>query len=200
MVERAGGGRKNRRLCSLKTCTCRQCGAEFNAVMARARFCSKQCSGKFYFYSRSYSYRCRSCGSEFHSKQAVASYCSAACQQPIVSKKLQKHYAENCHPSKKWSSRADAYRFYDFKRRAVTGASDAEIFSAEEIFERDGWLCQICDEEIDRELVFPNPGTASLDHKIPISLGGRHTRANVQCSHLGCNSRKSNKLLCEIAA
>jgi len=36
---------------------------------------------------------------------------------------------------------------------------------------------------------------ASLDHRIPISRGGEHSRANAQTSHLGCNVRKGARLM-----
>ena len=32
------------------------------------------------------------------------------------------------------------------------------------------------------------PLCASLDHVVPLSLGGGHTRDNVQCAHWLCNS------------
>ncbi|WP_369529681.1 HNH endonuclease [Bradyrhizobium elkanii] len=62
-------------------------------------------------------------------------------------------------------------------------------------------MCQICGDEIDRDLVFPHPRSVSLDHIIPISRGGVHRRDNTQCAHLGCNSSKGNKLRAtEVAA
>ena len=41
-----------------------------------------------------------------------------------------------------------------------------------EIGERDGWICGICDEPIDKTLRFPNQQSPSLDHIKPLSLGG----------------------------
>lgn len=34
--------------------------------------------------------------------------------------------------------------------------------------------------------------SASLDHILPLSLGGAHSMANVQLAHLSCNHTKSN--------
>lgn len=62
------------------------------------------------------------------------------------------------------------------------------------VFERDAWTCGICGSAVDRSLTFPAPGSASLDHVVPISRGGTHTRDNVQCSHLSCNVRKGDKV------
>lgn len=61
-----------------------------------------------------------------------------------------------------------------------------------EIFERDGWKCQLCGRRIDRKAVFPDYLSAVLDHIVPISKGGLHTRQNVQCAHFICNSRRSD--------
>jgi 5-methylcytosine-specific restriction endonuclease McrA len=33
----------------------------------------------------------------------------------------------------------------------------------------------------------------SLDHIVPVSLGGTHTWANVQLAHLRCNVSKGNR-------
>lgn len=35
--------------------------------------------------------------------------------------------------------------------------------------------------------------SASLDHVVPLSLGGAHTPENTQASHLICNGRKGNR-------
>lgn len=62
-----------------------------------------------------------------------------------------------------------------------------------EIFERDGWICQICEEPVNPELTHPDPLCASLDHIVELERGGPHLKHNVQLAHLRCNSRKSNQ-------
>lgn len=79
------------------------------------------------------------------------------------------------------------------KRYALSrGASRAERFEYSEIFERDGWVCGICGDPVDRRLEWPDPMSVSLDHVFPVSKGGEHSRENAQCAHLRCNVRKSN--------
>jgi 5-methylcytosine-specific restriction endonuclease McrA len=56
-----------------------------------------------------------------------------------------------------------------------------------QVFERDGWICQLCDEPVDRNLHWPDPLSASLDHIIPITKGGTDKYANAQLAHLQCN-------------
>jgi len=36
--------------------------------------------------------------------------------------------------------------------------------------------------------------SVSLDHIVPVSLGGMHSMANVQCAHLFCNLSKNNRV------
>lgn len=76
------------------------------------------------------------------------------------------------------------------RRRALTKGADAEPFTYVEVFDRDGWVCGLCDGPVDRELKHPDPMCASLDHVVPLSLGGHHVLSNVQCAHLVCNIRK----------
>lgn len=77
-----------------------------------------------------------------------------------------------------------------YKERAKQYGVPYEKFSRESVFERDGWVCGICGEHIDRGASFPDPLSVSLDHIIPLAMGGGHVRENVQCSHLVCNMRK----------
>lgn len=42
--------------------------------------------------------------------------------------------------------------------------------------------------------VVPHPKAPTIDHVVPLDLGGDDKRANVQLAHFICNSRKSNRL------
>ena len=75
------------------------------------------------------------------------------------------------------------------RRRKYIANATIEKFSSIEIYERDGWICQICHTRVDKRLTYPSPMSKSLDHIIPVSLGGSHERRNVQLAHLGCNRR-----------
>lgn len=61
-----------------------------------------------------------------------------------------------------------------------------------EIFERDKWTCFYCGEKINVE-------NATLDHLIPQSKGGQHSKENLKASCLICNSIKSGKTYEEAA-
>ena len=80
------------------------------------------------------------------------------------------------------------------RRRARIRGGRTEKFLDTEIFERDNWMCGICGEKIDSKVKAPHRLAASIDHIYPIARGGNHTRDNVQASHQGCNSKKSDRL------
>jgi len=82
-------------------------------------------------------------------------------------------------------------RHYQAVRR---GAKRAERFTVVSIMDRDGWVCGICGDPVSKDLKWPHPMSASLDHIVPVSKGGPHTRLNTQCSHLTCNQKKSAKM------
>lgn len=108
--------------------------------------------------------------------------------------------------SRQWYSASRARRLADARRyrrrhpekirangsvaRARKRAALVERFDHCEIFERDGWICQICGKQVDRERAWPHPQSPSLDHIVPLAKGGEHSRRNVQLAHLGCNWHK----------
>lgn len=77
------------------------------------------------------------------------------------------------------------------RRRAQKRGNGArERFTRTEIGDRDGWACGICGLPVDKTLRFPDQQSPSLDHIIPLSLGGEHTRANSRIAHWICNVRR----------
>lgn len=73
------------------------------------------------------------------------------------------------------------------KRRRAERMQKArrEPVDREAIFERDNWVCGICGKPVDR-------ADASLDHIVPLSLGGTHEPGNLRLAHLLCNSRRGD--------
>jgi 5-methylcytosine-specific restriction endonuclease McrA len=73
-------------------------------------------------------------------------------------------------------------------------------FDARTVFERDGWRCQLCGDDINPTLRFPHPLSATIDHILPLTKGGDHSLANVQTAHFRCNCMKGNRLLYAVGA
>lgn len=81
------------------------------------------------------------------------------------------------------------------RRRAAKRLPGAESIDPMEIFIRDGWTCWLCRQSIDPNAASKSPLSASLDHVIPLSKGGTHTRGNVRSAHLRCNLSKGAKIV-----
>lgn len=82
------------------------------------------------------------------------------------------------------------------KDRALTYRSNgAELFSALEIFKRDNFRCQECGRRTLKKFRHKIHDRAPvLDHIMPLSKGGLHIRANVQCLCRRCNTSKGAKI------
>lgn len=62
------------------------------------------------------------------------------------------------------------------------------------IYERDGWVCQICSRPIPIVLIdHRHPLSPTLDHVVPKSLGGGHESENLRLAHRLCNSIRSDE-------
>ena len=81
-------------------------------------------------------------------------------------------------------------RSYDTRRARKRGATIGPAFTRAEVYERDNWTCGLCGERISPSAAYPDPRSPSLDHVIPLALGGAHSFGNAQASHLACNVRK----------
>lgn len=88
------------------------------------------------------------------------------------------------------SSNPYYWRSGNAERRARIYGQEHETIKPQDVFARDGWMCGICSGPIDRDLRYPDPMSASVDHVIPLVRGGLHVLANCQASHLVCNMRK----------
>lgn len=61
------------------------------------------------------------------------------------------------------------------------------------IYERDGWVCQLCNGAIDFDAT-EHADRASLDHIVPQSHGGSHDPSNLRMAHVGCNARRGDRV------
>lgn len=78
-------------------------------------------------------------------------------------------------------------------RRARLAGVMHEPYERIAVYERDGWVCQLCGGSIDRQASVRSR-KATIDHIIPIAKGGADAFDNVQAAHLGCNARKRDRV------
>lgn len=76
------------------------------------------------------------------------------------------------------------------RRRARKRGNGVEPYSELDIFERDGWICYLCDEPVDPCAPRRSDAGATIDHIIPISQGGPDSPDNVATAHWLCNRLK----------
>lgn len=80
------------------------------------------------------------------------------------------------------------------RRRAERYGVEYEFVDRAEIFERDGYICQLCGEDVDPAVKFPDSRAATVDHVVPISRGGDHVASNLALAHFSCNAAKGNRV------
>ena len=83
--------------------------------------------------------------------------------------------------SERWSTRVPAVMILKEFQKKKTGIR----FSKQNVFLRDRYECQYCDVEVNKK-------TATLDHVLPISHGGRTTWENCTTACAHCNAKKGN--------
>lgn len=186
--------------------SCPVCGVEFDPIVPvstggsrRKTYCTRKCSGRarqqraYYSEKGRKAYQAyrdagkfaansrRSRASRRSTRSVVCVYCGVSFEH------IGSHSRVTCgSPECRRSADRDAVNVRLAKKRKVT----IESFTALSIFERDQWKCGLCGQRVDQDLKYPDPLSVSLDHIVPISQDGDHSRANTQCAHLQCNLRK----------
>lgn len=83
--------------------------------------------------------------------------------------------------SANWETQVPAVmilREYEKRKTAIR-------YSKHNVFLRDGYICQYCGDDVSKK-------TATLDHVLPVSHGGKTTFENTVCACSTCNANKGN--------
>lgn len=132
---------------------------------------------------------CAHCAVEFTPLRRGKRYCTRECVNAAFG-------------ARRRATAAGRAKLTDYQRTRVArakGATELEPIIAALVFERDDWTCGLCHEPIQTGVPKRHPLSPSLDHIVPLSLGGQHTHDNVQAAHLICNGRKGNRLTAAVA-
>jgi len=65
-----------------------------------------------------------------------------------------------------------------------------EKFSINDLIARDGIDCKLCGQPVRMDVHYLNTLYGTIDHIVPIAVGGEHSLANCQVAHRSCNSSK----------
>lgn len=71
----------------------------------------------------------------------------------------------------------------------------SESIDSRQVFVEENWKCYLCDRQCIEWPGFAVSEAATLDHVMPVSKGGTHTRDNVRCCCWACNMEKSDMVL-----
>lgn len=142
---------------------------------------------------------CRYCDVDFDARSPRATVCySVSCQRRKTNdrnKRFRDEYRARHGATYNSLHYPEQIRAAARKRRALkAGATVGPPFTREDIFVRDGWVCQLCGGLIDPALQWPHLMSATEDHIVPLNRGGEHSAANVQAAHYSCNSRKRDTI------
>lgn len=148
-----------------RTHPCMQCG---NPVIGRAKRLCVACKAQR---TKGTMRRCKQCGC-------------------LMERRQQKVSCDRCIKIRRWCTRKQ----YDHARRARMRQVSHQKINPLDIYNRDGWICGICGKPVMQTVKYPDLNCVSLDHIVPLAKGGTHTRDNVQCAHMICNSLKSDKI------
>ena len=112
------------------------------------------------------------------------------CSTAFVSPRPEKTCSDVCTEAAKRAKHAERKQ----RRRARERAAYISPVNRYEVFERDAWTCQLCNEPVERDKVVPHPKVPTIDHVIPLARGGTHEMANVQTACFLCNATKSDRM------
>jgi 5-methylcytosine-specific restriction endonuclease McrA len=159
---------------------CLLCGGKLGK--GRYKFCSDECERKHYHictgrisHSEILKKECVICGKAFETWKNRQVCCSEDCRKIY----------KNSHRDKR-----------------LDGIVIDKDISIQKLAERDNNRCQICGEPVDwndkhenGQVIVCGNLYPSIDHVVPVSLGGLHSWDNVQLAHRVCNSKKNNKVV-----
>lgn len=162
---------------------CSVCGEGFYARKARAA-CSRSCllrkareSGRAEH--PSITDECSECGESF-------TYTRYNHGRVVCSERCNRLRAKRLNPDA-WAARRSRQRAI---RRGRMMTHDAEMIIPRVVFIRDRWCCWICASPVLRSKRAPHPLSPTIDHVLPLALGGTHRYDNVRCAHFLCNARR----------
>ena len=172
----------------IKRLTCLQCGSTISQGFGRTEFCSYKCVNRWNN-KQSDERVCIICGKEFQWTNNSKT-CSDECgeEHAYQSKKQWNDEQRETNPNYQ-RLRAGAQR----RRRSLILNTQVEQFKDIDIYERDGWKCGLCGKSVNQKLKYPDKKSATIDHIIPLSVGGTHEARNIQLAHLQCNRCKGNR-------
>ena len=124
---------------------------------------------------------CRECGTEFTTTcgDMRSEFCCITCAE--INERRREH-ATLRHK--------ELMRVKKALREKQLARAFVEEVSYEKLYARDSGICQICGLPVHPVKGIDNSWDGTIDHIVPISVGGKHSMSNCQLAHRICNSLK----------
>jgi 5-methylcytosine-specific restriction endonuclease McrA len=130
----------------------------------------------------------------------VCRECGAMSERVLCSEQCRIAYAKDAkRRQKEAKKRYEKIVGRHFKQRAKHYGVCYVRFRKDVVYERDGYVCQLCDKPVLRTVKYRlkdgkiHMRSPTIDHIIPMSRGGNHEISNCQTACFGCNCKKGNK-------
>lgn len=151
---------------------CKDCGCSANLKQKR-----EQWAGTFISQKRV----CKECGTEFVTEcgDTHSVFCCRSCAE-----KNERRHEHATERHKAYMREAKRVR-----EKQITAAF-VEAVSYDAVFARDEGICQICGLPVLYDKFADNNWSGTIDHIVPVSVGGEHSMRNCQLAHRICNSLK----------
>lgn len=124
---------------------------------------------------------CRQCGGVFFGRRRDQKYCRQLCST--------RAYQDSRRGTERYREQR---RRTSYRRRIRGVAVKIDPVERLHVYERDGWVCQLCFRPTDREYDNSNPWSPTIDHVVALTDEGHHVEENLQLAHHICNSIKSD--------
>lgn len=158
---------------------CLVCRCDFYISKSNVRICSSECRKR----------QARNKASDWYNRKHGDTRPCTSC-----GKVISRNGNRMCNECRR-AAKAEQRRASKAIRRAREKTNGlCERIKPKSVFERDGWVCQLCRDPVARNEKVPHPRAPTLDHIIPLSKGGPHTIDNVQCACFECNYIKSDSV------
>lgn len=197
---------------------CKYCGEHVVNRNANAKYCSDQCRSRSVKESRSVP--CISCGEMraaswdqvqrgwvkcFSCRRADPAkkrldgmprgsgapqvFTCTACGDEWVRPAARGHVPKWCPGCRGKEMAWSAYH----NRRSRLKEAFRDTVDRQAVFEADGYRCHLCGKKTNPRKKAPHPKAPTVDHIVPVSVGGTHEPANCRTACFLCNSKKGNR-------
>lgn len=198
--------------------TCQKCGTKFTQNYTRGRprlYCSAKCRQGVQLANRRKAQErpeCTTCSQPFIAAKSDQKFCSQRCREIANVRKARikrndgfdsTRACADCGERFKIDRPRSMRKYCDECRRRRKQDTDArknqrrraagDPISLSEVVAARGQHCHICQRKIDlnrsgRDLMGP-----TIDHILPVSMGGTNDLANLNIAHRVCNMRRGNR-------